>query len=40
MKEAGVTEKLKEENPMEWIGRVNNCLNRVEEIIRNELIYA
>ena len=40
MKEAGVTEKLKEENTMEWIGRVNNCLNRAEEIIRNELIYT
>jgi hypothetical protein len=35
----GVTETLKAENPMLWIQRVNNILNRVDEMIRNELIY-
>ena len=38
--EAGATEELKAENPLEWVGRMNNCRNRAEEIIRNELIYA
>ena len=36
--EAGATEELKAENPLEWVGRMNNCRNRAEEIIRNELI--
>ena len=38
--EAGATEVLKAVNPLEWVGRMNNCRNRAEEIIRNELIYA
>ena len=38
--EAGATEALKAVNPLEWVGRMNNCRNRAEEIIRNELIYA
>ena len=38
--EAGATEELKAENPLEWVGRMNNCRNRAEEIIRKELIYA
>ena len=38
--ETGATEALKAENPLEWVGRMNNCRNRAEEIIRNELIYA
>ena len=40
VEEAGATEELKAENPLEWVGRMNNCRNRAEEIIRNELIYA
>ena len=35
----GVTEELKAENQMEWVGRMNNIRNRVEEIILSELIY-
>ena len=40
MKMEGVTEKLKAENQMLWVGRVNNIRNRVTEIIYSELIYA
>jgi len=39
-KAEGVTEQLKAENQMEWVGRMNNIRNRAEEIIRDELIYA
>jgi hypothetical protein len=39
MKAEGVTEQLKAENQMLWVGRVNNIRNRVEEFIRNDLIY-
>lgn len=35
----GVTEKLKEENQMLWVARMNNIRNRAEEIINAELIY-
>ena len=35
----GVTEELKAQNQLEWVGRMNNICNRAEEIIRNELIY-
>ena len=35
----GVTEKLKAENQMEWVGRMNNIRNRATEIV-NELIFA
>ena len=34
----GVTERLKAEQPMEWVGRMNNIRHRVEEIIREEII--
>jgi len=36
----GVTEDLKAQNQMEWVGRMNNIRNRAEEIIREELIYT
>ena len=35
----GVTEKLKADNQMEWVGRMNNIRQRVTEIINAELIY-
>ena len=38
-KAEGVTEKLKEDNQMEWVRRMNNIRNRAEEIINAELIY-
>ena len=34
-----VTEELKAQNQLEWVGRTNNICNRAEEIIMNELIY-
>lgn len=39
MKAEGITEQLKAENAMIWVGRVNNIRNRDDEIIRSELIY-
>ncbi len=35
-----VTEKLKAENQMEWVGRMNNIRNRATEIVNTYLIYA
>lgn len=35
----GVTEQLKSENQMEWVGKMNNIANRASEIVNNELIY-
>ena len=37
---AGVTEQLKAENQMEWVRRMNNIREQVEETIAAELIYA
>ena len=39
-KAEGVTEELKANSQMEWIGRMTNIHNRAEEIIKEELIYA
>lgn len=36
----GVTEKLKADNQMEWVGRMNNIRNRVTETVNIELIYS
>lgn len=35
-----ITEELKANNQMEWVCKMNNIKNRVEEIIFNELIYV
>ena len=35
----GVTEELKAQNQLEWVGRMNNIRNQAEEIINSELIY-
>ena len=35
-----VTEQLKTENQMEWVGRMNNIRSRVMEIVNDELIYT
>ena len=37
--ENGVTEELKERDPMKWVGLMNNLQNAAEEIILKELIY-
>ena len=34
----GITEQLKAECQMEWVGRMNSIKSRVEEIVCNELI--
>ena len=39
-KQENITEELKATNQMEWVGRINNIKNRVEEIIFKELIYV
>lgn len=38
-KKENVTEELKASNQLEWVARMNNIKNRVEEIIYNEYIY-
>ena len=39
-KAEGVTEKLKAEDQMAWVGAMNNIKARAEEIVLNDLIYA
>lgn len=34
----GVTEQLKAENPMEWIGRMGNIQRDAKEVVNSELI--
>lgn len=36
----GVTEQLKAENQIEWVGRINNIRSRAVEIVNAELIYS
>ena len=36
----GVTEKLKVDNQMEWVGRMNNIRSRATEIANKDLIYG
>ena len=36
----GITEQLKTQNQMEWVRRMNNIRQRVNEIIYKELIYT
>ena len=36
----GVTEKLKVENQMEWVGKMNNIRNRATEIVNAEIVYT
>lgn len=40
METEGVTEALKRKDQMEWVRRVYSIKNRVEEIIKHELIYC
>ena len=39
-KAEGISERMKAENQMEWIRRMNNIQNHAEEIIFSELIYC
>ena len=36
----GITERLKEENALEWTGRMNNIRDCAREIVDREIIYA
>ena len=41
MKEAhGVTEEMKMQNQMAWVGRMNNIRACAEEIVEKEIVYA
>ena len=39
-KEQGVTEKMKAENQMLWVGLMNNIRAAAEEVVLKELIYS
>lgn len=39
-KKQGITEKMKEENQLEWLGLMNNIRASVTEIVNHDLIYA
>ncbi len=36
----GITERLKAEKPMVWIGRMNSIRSRAEELVREEIINS
>ena len=36
----GVTEKLKADDQMEWIGRMNNIRSRAKEVINKNMIFS
>ena len=36
----GVTEKMREENWMEWVRRMNDARNRAEEIVFKNIVYS
>ena len=35
----GVTEKLKADNQMEWVARMNNIRRRATEVVNKDIIY-
>jgi len=39
-KSAGATEELKARDQMAWVGLVNNCKARVEEMILAEIVFS
>ena len=36
----GVTEQLKADNQMEWVGRMNNIRNRAIEVVNTDVVFA
>ena len=36
----GITERLKKENALEWIGRLNNIRACAREIVNSEIVYV
>jgi len=39
-KEAGLTETLKNTDPLKWVGMMNTITAQIEEIILAELVYS
>ena len=39
-KKEDITEKLKAEDMMAWVAKMNNICNRATEIVNNEIIYS
>ena len=40
VKREGITEKLKSEQPMEWVGKMNALREAATEIVNAEVIFA
>lgn len=40
MKKAGVTEELKQQDQLKWVGLANACKAQAEEIIFDEIIFS
>ena len=38
-KRQGVTEQLKAENQMQWVGMMNNIRHSAEEVVLKEIVY-
>lgn len=38
--DTSITEKLKSENQLLWVQKMNNCKNTAEEIVLKEIIYG
>ena len=36
----GITEQLKADNQLAWVGRMNNIRDRVEEVVLRKLVYC
>ncbi len=36
----GITEQLKAQNQMDWVGKMNNIASRVKEIVNAEIIFT
>ena len=36
----GITEQLKADNQLAWVGRMNNIRERVEEVVLSELVHC
>ena len=36
----GVTEKLKSENQMQWVGIMNNIQHYAEEVVLKDIVYV
>lgn len=39
-KKEGITERLKAENQMEWVGRMNSIRNRSREVVNHDIVFC